>query len=232
MTTSAKIKGWWGEKKSAIKLWFSLNDKIYTKFHNIILLSNTGTTQIDHLVVSKFGLFIIETKNRKGWIYGSEKQPNWTQVLYKQKHSFQNPLYQTYRQKKVLCELFKVNENGIFPIIYFIGDCEFKTQFPENVRKKGVSNYIKSFNRVIFTDDEIAVVSDGIRDHLSRYKLNDQNHLNSLEARHNSKTHCPKCGNKLVIRTVKKGKNTGDLFWGCASFPRCRYTRNVGSFDY
>ena len=33
-----------------------------------------GTTQIDHILVSKYGIFVIETKNRKGWIFGGPQQ--------------------------------------------------------------------------------------------------------------------------------------------------------------
>lgn len=36
---------------------------------------------------------------------------------------------------------------------------------------------------------------------------------------------CPFCGNSMVIRTAKKGNRTGDKFWGCSAFPKCRGTR-------
>jgi len=40
----------------------------YTVLHNITLPTDDGTTQIDHIVVSRFGVFVVETKNMKGWI--------------------------------------------------------------------------------------------------------------------------------------------------------------------
>lgn len=36
---------------------------------------------------------------------------------------------------------------------------------------------------------------------------------------------CPRCGSELVLRTAKKGANTGSQFYGCSSFPKCRYTK-------
>ena len=75
------FRGWIGEKKTTFYLWLSLRNKSYHKFHNIILPSKNGTTQIDHLIISVFGLFIVETKNKKGWIFGSEKEPVWTQSI-------------------------------------------------------------------------------------------------------------------------------------------------------
>ena len=54
----------------------------YYRLNNITLpLANGGSTQIDHIIVSVHGIFVIETKNYKGWIYGNEKQRQWTQVF-------------------------------------------------------------------------------------------------------------------------------------------------------
>ena len=92
------FKGWFGERKTQFNLWFSLNKELYRRFHDVIIPSDNGTTQVDHVLVSPFGLFIVETKNLKGWIYGSESQSKWTQVVYKNKYSFQNPLKQTYKK--------------------------------------------------------------------------------------------------------------------------------------
>lgn len=33
---------------------------------------------------------------------------------------------------------------------------------------------------------------------------------------------CPKCGSEMILRTAKKGSNTGQKFWGCSKFPNCR----------
>lgn len=45
--------------------------------------SQNGTTQIDHILLSPYGIFIIETKNYQGWIFGGERQKSWTQKIYK-----------------------------------------------------------------------------------------------------------------------------------------------------
>ena len=68
------FEGWFGERKTQFNLWFILNKELYRRFHDVIIPSSNGTTQIDHILVSPFGLFIVETKNRKGWIFGSENQ--------------------------------------------------------------------------------------------------------------------------------------------------------------
>jgi restriction system protein len=35
---------------------------------------------------------------------------------------------------------------------------------------------------------------------------------------------CPKCEAEMILRTAKKGANVGRKFWGCSTYPRCRYT--------
>ena len=139
------LRGWFGEKKTAFNMWLSLDSNVYRRFHDVIIPSKNGTTQIDHLLVSPFGLFIVETKNKKGWIFGSEDQPKWTQTLYGKKYSFQNPLRQTFRQKKVLSEFLGLNESMIRSVIYFVGDSKFKTQLPANVISSRLGRYIKQF---------------------------------------------------------------------------------------
>ena len=39
------------------------------------------------------------------------------------------------------------------------------------------------------------------------------------------KTACPRCGSELVLRTARRGQNRGSQFYGCASYPRCRFTQ-------
>ena len=63
------FKGWIGEKKTELKLKFSLNSDVYLQHHNIVVPFLNGTTQIDHVLVSPYGLFIVETKNLSGWIF-------------------------------------------------------------------------------------------------------------------------------------------------------------------
>lgn len=88
-----KIKGTLGEYKVSLKLK-RLTKKKYIVLNNILLKIGETTTQIDHVVISKSGIFIIETKNYKGWIHGHENSNYWTQTIYKHKTKFRNPIKQ------------------------------------------------------------------------------------------------------------------------------------------
>jgi len=221
------LKGWFGEKKTTFKMWLSLDTSTYQRFHDVIIPTRNGTTQIDHLLVSPYGLFIVETKNLKGWIFGSEDQAKWTQSLYGKNFSFQNPLRQTYRQKKVLSEFLPIEESVIHTVIFFAGKCKFKTKMPANVLRSGLSRYIKRHKNRELSPALINDIVHKIDNHVSSNTLTTRDHVKSLKTRHSSTTTCPKCGSNLVERTAKKGPNAGNTFLGCESFPKCRFTKNA-----
>jgi len=221
------FKGWIGEKKTQFNLWLGLDSNLYQRFHDVIIPSSHGTTQIDHILVSPFGIFVVETKNYKGWIYGSEDQSTWTQVIYKSKHKFQNPLRQTHRHKKVLSKYLGVGESFILPVISFVGDVELKTELPTNVLTSRVSSYIKQFNEQVFSNDEVERITGLLSNVKSEYNISKSEHIQSLEDRYSSDTICPKCGSNLILREVKQGSRRGSQFLGCSSFPRCRFTKQI-----
>lgn len=99
----ARYLGWSGENFVSRKL-HRLDPKHYRVLNDLLLpsLGNLQTTQIDHVVVSNFGIFCIETKNYKGWIFGSANQERWTQVIYHYKSRLYNPLWQNYAHIKAL----------------------------------------------------------------------------------------------------------------------------------
>lgn len=64
-----------------IKELKKLDKNKYYVMNDITLPTEEGTTQIDHIVFSENGIFVIETKGHKGWIFGKENDRNWTQYL-------------------------------------------------------------------------------------------------------------------------------------------------------
>ena len=88
------FKGLLGEWQVKTKARRKLPADTYHAFHDVTLVADTGSTQIDHLFVSPYGLFVVETKNYKGWIFGSAHSAQWTQTTGRYKHRFQNPLRQ------------------------------------------------------------------------------------------------------------------------------------------
>ena len=231
-----KFKGWFGEKFVQFLFKLHLPEDEYTRFNNVTLPTEDGTTQIDHIIVSKYGIFCIETKNMRGWIYGSEKQAKWTQVIYKKKTQFQNPLRQNYKHTETLRTLLELPEGSVHSIIVFVGDSTFKTKMPLNVTYcRGCTDYILSFKGITFDEQRLQDIKKAI--HTGRLEPTRATHKQHVEHLKEKFTEpqitptetpavptCPKCGSPMILRTTKKGPKAGQQFWGCSTFPKCRKT--------
>ena len=200
------------------------------KYHlikDVTLPTEDGTTQIDHIIVSEYGVFVVETKNMKGWIYGDEKQKFWTQKIYKHTKKFQNPLHQNYKHIKTIQDLLGIDSDKIFSVIVFTGESVFKTKMPENVRQGiGYVDYIKSKTKKLFSTEEVETIKAQIESgRLARSFQTHREHVKHVKNIIDRKSKkCPKCGGELVLRTAKKGSNMGNRFYGCSNYPKCRYT--------
>lgn len=230
MSFKSLIKGWIGETVGAVAQKLLLDPSLYFPLNNITLQTGHGTTQIDHVIVSKYGIFVVEAKNMDGWIFGDAKSAQWTQSLYGKKFRFQNPLHQNYRHTKALQEFLGVDESKLIPFVMFWGECEFKTSMPNNVLMTGYTSYIKKHLTIQFSDTEVqqlvaALQSGQMPKGILQSFETRARHLESLKERHGSTTICPKCSEPLVLRTVKSGPKAGNRFFGCSTFPRCRYTK-------
>ena len=221
------VKGWFGEKITSAGMWALLDTDIYRRIDDLIVPARNGTTQIDHVLVSVHGIFVIETKNIKGWIFGSPENDNWIQSIYGKKRQFQNPMKQNYRHVRCLADYLGVDEKVFNSVVFFIGDCEFKTTMPPSVLNRGLIPYVKSFNNTYLTLQQVAYIETRLIALKGDTSLTKQVHLDSLRDRHESTTVCPRCGERLVQRVAKKGVSDGKLFWGCSSYPKCKFTRPV-----
>jgi hypothetical protein len=98
-----------------------LDPRSYTTLNDLMLPSNgnTATTQIDHVVVSNFGIFCIETKSYKGWIFGNAQQKYWTQAIYRYRKKFYSPLRQNYAHIKAV-EALLVSAFARVPVRGFV----------------------------------------------------------------------------------------------------------------
>lgn len=221
------IKGWLGEKMTTWGMWLGLDKAVYHKIDNVIIPAHDGTTQIDHILVSAFGVFVVETKNFKGWIFGAPDDENWTQALFGQRYPFKNPLRQNYRHTKCLAEHLRLEHGNFHSVVFFIGECELKTPMPPNVMTTGLSSFIKSHQDRRLTDEQVQRITGALRSLKATSTITKSDHLNSLRSRHEALKECPRCGGNLVERTAKTGKFAGEKFMGCNSYPRCKFIRGA-----
>jgi restriction system protein len=150
------FKGFMGEVIINITTSLFLDKKKYHLIKNVTLPTEDGTTQIDHIIVSQYGIFVVETKNMKGWIFGSPDKKMWTQTIFKHKTRFQNPLHQNYKHIKTLEKILDISPDKIFSVIVFVGDATFKTPMPANVTyPRGYIKFIKSQKNTLLSEIEV-----------------------------------------------------------------------------
>ena len=99
-------------------------------------------------------------------------------------------------------------------------------EFFLNVSKPNKSDYTKKYeemvdkvNKINMNDEAKAEAKPEVK---SEAKVVKKEASNSKQDRL-----CPRCGNQLVLRTSKKGEHVGSQFYGCSSFPKCKYIENV-----
>lgn len=220
-----RSKGKRGEKRVAAFLSF-LPKKEYRVINDLLLQTGGHSTQIDHVVISVYGIFVIETKYYKGWIYGGENSEFWTQNIYGHKNQLRNPLWQNQGHIKAITRL--LSDPGMIPfynIVAFSGQATLKLDCSLPVMYwRQVVPYIKRHREPQMSEayaDEIynllleANVTDkeARKQHVKSVKHNQQRRNMSVA---NGK--CPRCGGNLVLRDGRYGR-----FYGCSNYPRCKY---------
>lgn len=237
-----------GELRTALYL-HKLSADTYTVFNDVIVADSEGrTAQIDHIVVSRYGIFVVETKCYKGWIFGNEKSRTWTQSLWtgrrwyatSEKHKFQNPIRQNWRHIYVLAERLRLPRKVFFNVVVFSGDAEFKTEMPYCVmREYDVAGYIESHSTPILSDAAVNNAYDSI----CRFALHSESaheeakahHVQMLNEYHNGDRWginsentplCPKCGARMRKRYRRSDSAP---FYGCARYPVCKGTMNIST---
>ena len=163
----------------------------YHLMNHITLQLENGTTQIDHILVSRYGVFVIETKHYKGWIFANAKSSNWTQVLFHRKQKFQNPVHQNSRHMRAVQNLLDfVAPDFLKSIVVFTGEGEFKTALPGGVFDlPGFIEYLNEQTVEVLSLERMLLCVGRIE--TARLEISGQTdveHVHSLELRHGSTT--------------------------------------------
>ena len=221
-----KFRGYMGEFWVKLELRkLSKND--YIVLNDIMIEDENGTHQIDHLVISKFGIFVIEMKNYYGLITGDEYKDTWTQHLGKKKFYFKNPIHQNYGHVKTLEKVLDLNNEAFIPIICFSNQAKLKLKNKSIVVQLDyLLKHIKSFNTILLNNN-IDSLADKIKTLNITSKKERKMHVKNIKGKiliNNYKVEnmiCPKCGSKLVSKNGKHGE-----FTGCSNYPACKYTKH------
>lgn len=221
-----KSTGQKGELAVAKKLRKLPEDK-YLVINDLLLHNNGYSSQIDHVVVSQYGVFVIETKNFQGDIMGGPNSEMWTQNIYGSKSYFRNPILQNLGHitaiRKVIGDKNQIQFQNIvlfserarilvdksLPVYHYRKIVPIIEGYTEEVlsRESALGVYHRLLDANI-TDKQMR------KEHVTSAK---ETKRRKEEAVANGK--CPRCGGNLVLREGKYGR-----FYGCSNYPQCKYT--------
>ncbi len=215
------IKGFVGEKLVSIILKSFIKDSGYL-FNDYLFDMNNNSCQIDHILLTKKGIFIVETKNYSGVIYGYENSQKFYQYLNngKIKNEFYSPLKQNETHINKIKKILNNNIN-VYGIVCFIKN-NFKNKDIKNIVSIfTLKKYIKSFKNDCLTIDELNEYNDILLNNNESNFINNLKHIKRVKNKKNNinKLICPVCGANLIL---KKG-NYGN-FYGCQNYPNCLFT--------
>ena len=209
------------------KLLKSYENKGAKFLFNVYLPKGEGeTTEIDVLMICSQGIYVFESKNYSGWIFGSEDQLKWTQCFKSgQREHFYNPIKQNRTHIKALATFLNMPEDAFSSYIVFSERCELK-KIPLFVdgdvtilQRQNMLYFLKRRLKdapIIYSHKDIEQVVGLLEPFTEVSQEEKQQHIEDLQ------TKCPYCGKPLVLRNGKYGQ-----FWGCSAYPKCRFTRKA-----
>ena len=192
--------------------------------------SDGGTSEIDVLFITQKGIFVIESKNYSGWVFGDEQAMYWTVTLQNgQKNRLYNPIRQNRTHIKRLSE-YLGNEIRMFSLIVFSERCELKkiTLASSDVTVVKRDDLYAAVRKIWEASEDCLTQqqTEEIYTHLQKLTNADESvkqaHIDDIRSKYEPKADgkiCPQCGGTLVLRNGKYGS-----FYGCKNYPKCRYT--------
>ncbi len=224
---------------------------------NLYIPKNNGeTTELDVVLLHESGIYVFESKNYSGWIFGTESQQYWTQTLPvgrggSQKNQFYNPILQNKGHLKWIQIFLEDQTLPFYSYIVFSDRCTLKnitltsakhyvinrynllSAVQQNIAKTGIQLSPEKIDNLFeklypFTQIEEAEKMA----HITNIQQNTQRSFsqpisNTKVTSNIERIICPRCGEKLVVRIARKGEHQGKKFLGCSNYPKCRYIQSL-----
>lgn len=201
-----------------------VNENQYV-INNLVLQHENGkTSQIDHIVINQNGVFVVETKNYSGYIYGDDVREQWTQVLNygKVKNNFYSPVKQNQRHCQYIQKLLPENTPIYSAVVFakgnisnvrsnYVYDLLGLKKILNNQSEVQISNIdIENIYKILKGSDKSSVITN--EQHVENIRKTQEDIANGI---------CPRCRGRLVLRKGKYGD-----FWGCSNYPKCTFKVN------
>lgn len=238
---SAKQKGIEGE--GYIRTALAKLPEEYHTLNDVVFETNNGnTTQIDHIVISKYAIFAIETKNYVGKIKGADYWQDWTQLIindvtyrrkwwktytYVTKSTFYNPVKQAIGHTKAIDKT--IGTHHYIPIVAFVGNVDLDEVRSDHhvIYAQNILRTIQQYEEPYLAEAEVSWIAARLSHRNKRDLITDKQHISNIDKNKDrinkliSQGICPQCGSPLALRNGRYGQ-----FYGCKGYPKCKFTQN------
>ena len=216
-------------EKHVVNILKSLPQNYYV-INNVIVPNRQGTSQIDHVVVSTYGIFVIETKNYSGWVFGSENSEKWKETFRTTKGCyFRNPIKQNWGHVYALAEYLNLSKRVFKAIVVFSNKALLKVDATTPViYMYQLKDHILSYSQEIIPAQDVEMLYNRINkanlvgtDMGNKHVHSVQNNI-GMQRIAIQQGKCPRCRGDLVLRNGRYG-----AFYGCSNYPSCKFTHSL-----
>ncbi len=143
-------------------------------------------TEIDIIFIHNTGIYIIESKDFGGWIYGNSNDTHWTQCFSRyRKYPFYNPLFQNYSHKKSLEKIIPEHMEKIKSIVVFSNRSTLKKISCSNteivIQRKNLSKEIMQNSQKILSISDMENIAQKLKKYSVHSKFQEQIHIQEIQ---------------------------------------------------
>lgn len=235
--TYASRRGDWTESRVAKELAKLPKDE-YIVLNDLMLPTSYGTTQIDHVVLSRYGVYVIETKNYTGSLVGNEKSEHWEQNINGFMYKTGNALRQNKAHIAAVRYHASVQANvPMHNIVVFANATDFDIYHDEG-EVIYIDELVPTIIRLrsaepVYTQEQLQIKANLLLEkNITDPELRKQHNQAANVAKYERRAKigsgiCPRCGGQLVLREGMYGQ-----FYGCSNYPKCDFNVKDLRTDY
>lgn len=195
--------------------------------NDIVVVADDKSSQLDHILIDRSGIYVIETKNYSGRIYGRYDDNNWTQVLAfgNKKNKMYNPVKQNKTHVYRLMEVLHLHNHVHSLVVFVKGNIEYidcNDVYSPSTLKRYLKKHVKED---VFSDADVNSIYEELLNLKKNPMKSNKEHVKDIKTMRNNinANICPNCKIPLVLRTSRDGSR----FYGCSNYPNCKFTKKI-----
>ncbi|MEM3484408.1 MAG: NERD domain-containing protein [Candidatus Methanomethyliaceae archaeon] len=181
------VRGMIGEVKARFVFALYLDRRQYRMIKNLIVPYGDETTEVDIVLISKYGIFVIEVKTFSGRIYGEPGDLYWTQVVGRKRNIFLNPVLQNRKHIQALAAYLGFDESWFHSIVFFAGNAKLVKDPPPGVLTGGLITYIEQFTEEIIPPKDFAFAVVQLEDLRDYPPVSREEHIQKVKEKRRKK---------------------------------------------